>query len=228
MIRLLIITASLWVTPHGAWAATVVDRVAATVNRQAILQSDVEDEIGYERFMTGQSLREVSEEERKAALERLIDRELLRQQMRENEVKPPAEDEIKKQIDRLKAEVQNRSSDSWEAELNKYGITEDGLRKRIVLEFEQLRLVDARLRPSVQIEPVEVQKYYREQFLPKLLRSGAQQVNEAEAAPKIREILMQEKVNHLLNSWLETLRSQADVKVLAPRLAAKSESGAGQ
>ena len=215
MVYFVIILASIMSSPAPWAAATVVDRVVAVVNRQAILQSDVEDEVHYERFMAGRAPGNASPEERRIALERLIDRELLRQRMRDNEIKPPSGDEITKQINELKEDVKERSADSWETALAKYEITEDGLRKRFVQQFEQLRLVDLRLRPSVQIEPAEVEKYYKEQFLPKLLNAGEQQVNQAEAAPRIREILMQQKVNQLLNSWLDTLRSQAEVKVLA-------------
>ena len=37
-----------------------------------------------------------------------------------------------------------------------------------------------------------------------------------DAAPKIREILTQQKIDELLASWLETLRSQAQIHVLVP------------
>jgi hypothetical protein len=47
-----------------------------------------------------------------------------------------------------------------------------------------------------------------------LQRSGAQPVPFAEAAPKIREVLIQQKINEALPSWLQTLRSQAKIRVL--------------
>jgi len=213
MIRALICAAWLLFSSAGGWAGVVLDRVVAVVNRQAILQSEVQEEIRFERLIDGHVPGEASVEETRSVLNRLIDQELLREQMRNSEVKPATEDEVEKQIADLKARL-SRNAESWEATLARYGVTEAELRRRIALEFELLRLVDARLRPAVQIEPAEVENYYREQFLPKVLRSGAPQVDQAEAAPKIREILTQQKMNQMLSSWLETLRNQAQIKVL--------------
>jgi hypothetical protein len=212
--RILGVILCLWLNAPALRAAVAVDRVAATVNRQAILDSDVEDEVRCQRFMQGRPAGEITAEDERAARARLIDRELLRQQMREGEIKPSGQEEIRNEIEQLKAAVKERGFASWDSALAQYGITEDGLRKRIASEFEQLRLVDSRLRPAVQIEPAEVQRYYREQFLPKLMQSGAVLPTQAEAAPKIREILTQQKMNQLLDSWVETLRSQADIKIL--------------
>ena len=138
--------------------------------------------------------------------------------MHEGEVKPPTSDEIEKHVAELKTRL-NPTGESWNEKLSRYDISEDELRRRIALQLDQLRLVDLRLRPAVQIEPGEVRRYYQEQFLPKVLQSGAQPLDETEAAPKVREILTQQKVNQLLNSWLETLRNQAEIRILPPDLA---------
>ena len=214
MIRLLAITVCSLFIASAAWCGVIVDRVVATVNHHAILQSDVRGEVSFERLMEGAAPGTGSEDEQRATLNRLIDRELLREQMREGEVKPPTSDEIEMNVAELKTRL-NAGGESWREKLSRYGITEDELRKRIALQLDQLRLVDLRLRPAVQIEPNEVRRYYQEQFLPKVLRSGAKPLDETDAAPKVREILTQQKVNQLLNSWLETLRSQAEVRILA-------------
>ncbi|HEX3741389.1 MAG TPA: hypothetical protein VHV29_16955, partial [Terriglobales bacterium] len=75
-----------------------------------------------------------------------------------------------------------------------------------------------RFRASIQIPESEIAKYYREQLVPKLPAPNSLSV--AAATPKIREILIQEKINQLLNSWLETLRSQAHIRILSSNLAA--------
>ncbi len=196
----------------GARAGVIVDRVVATVNRQAILESDVREEVSFQRLMEGSAPGKGSEDEQRATLNRLIDRELLREQIHEGEVKPPTAQEIENHVAELKARLD--AGKSWSELLSRYGITEEELHRRIALQLEQLRLVDLRLRPAVQIEPAEVQRYYQEQFLPKVLQSGAQPLDQTEAAPKVREILTQQKMNQLLSSWLETLRSQAEIKVL--------------
>jgi hypothetical protein len=94
------------------------------------------------------------------------------------------------------------------------------------MQLDQLRLVDARLRPSIQIDAADVENYYKQQLLPELVRSGAQQVTLAEATGKIRELLTQQKMNQSLSSWLEALHSQAQIRVIVPD--ASQAQGEGQ
>ena len=72
-----------------------------------------------------------------------------------------------------------------------------------------MRFVDARLRPSIQVEPDEIAAYYRSHLSSS---AGGQPISLQEATPKIRELLTQEKMNQELNSWLESLRSQAEIR----------------
>ena len=83
-------------------AGEVLDRMMATVNGQAILQSDWEDELRYECFMSGRPLSDLTREDRRTVFERLIDQELLRGQMSASDFKPADEDEIARKIDDLK------------------------------------------------------------------------------------------------------------------------------
>src|SRR5882724_13356301 len=69
----------------SAMAGDVIDRIVATVNGHIILQSDWDDAIAYEAFIGGKPLQQLTGEDRKAALDRLVDQELLRQQMPAND-----------------------------------------------------------------------------------------------------------------------------------------------
>jgi len=210
------------------WSAgEVLDRVVAKVNDQVLLQSDLEDEVRYECFIAHRSLQEVTPGDRKAALDRLIDQELLRQQMRVGEIKSAGPEEVEKQLAEMRTyEAQNHTQESWSAALSRYHISEDSVRAHIRMQLDQLRLVDARLRPSIQIDATDVENYYKQQLLPELVRSGAQQVTLSEATGKIRELLTQQKMNQSLSSWLEALHSQAQIRVIAPN--ASQAQGEGQ
>src|SRR3954463_9957179 len=98
-IRRLLIALLLWVGLH---AGELLDRIVATVNTHVILQSDLDDEVCFEAFMSGRKPEDVTVEHRKAALDRLIDQDLLHEQMRMTDLKPVGADAIKKQIDDLK------------------------------------------------------------------------------------------------------------------------------
>lgn len=221
-----ILIALLLSVPLNLYAGELLDRIVATVNDHVILQSDWDDEVRFEALMSGRTPDDVTLEQRKAALDRLIDQDLLRDQMRMTDLKAAGVEAIKNQIDGLRNDqVREHPGQSWAMTLSQYHLTEKVIENHVAGEIEQLQLVDLRFRPSIQISSPEIEKYYREQILPKLPASDPPSLDDA--APKIKEILIQEKINQLLNSWLETLRSQAQVRILSPKGPPDSQSSLG-
>ena len=194
-------------------AGEVLDGILATVNGHVILQSDVDEELRYENLMSGHEQQGTNDDDRKKILDRLVDRELLTEQVSTTEFAPTTADEIEKQLEQVKSDYTQNIKTSWTAAIASHGFTETEIRDRIALELNQWKLIDARLRPSVQIDQTAIEDYYNRQFLPELRRSGAQPISLQEGAPKIRELLTQQKINEALASWLETLRSQAQVRI---------------
>src|SRR6185437_8011019 len=96
-------------------AGELLDRIVATVNSQVILQSDWDDEVRFEALMSDRKPDDETSEQRKAALDRLVDQDILREQMRMTDLKPASDDAIKKQIDDVKNEqLREHPGQSWE------------------------------------------------------------------------------------------------------------------
>lgn len=206
-----IIAAFVLLAPIIARSSEVLDRMAATVNGRALLQSDIDDEVRYEFFAAKRPLSETSTEDQKAALDRLIDQELLREQMHSKDFQPVATEEVSKAFETFKSDY--GASPEWTAALTHYDVTEAEIRIHIETELNQLRLIDLRLRPTVQVDADSIRSYYQQQLLPKL--PPGQHLSVQEATPTIRELLIQQKINDSLESWLESLRSQAKIKRFA-------------
>ena len=115
--------------------------------------------------------------------------------------------------DARKQYPQAASQQGWQALLAQYQLAEKDLVTHVRQQIDVLRLVDARLRPTVQIDSKSIEAYYRDQFVPKLKQAGASDVPLAEVSAKIRELLTEEKVSELLVSWLQSLRSEGQVHV---------------
>jgi peptidyl-prolyl cis-trans isomerase SurA len=193
--------------------ADVLDRIVATVNGHIILQSDWDDSVRAEAFLNARPLDQVSTTERKAALDRLIDQELLREQMRSSDFQHASAKEIDDRIQEIRKQYPDAQTDSsWAQLLTRYGITADELKQRVITEIDLARLVDARLRPSVNIDPDTIESYYNRELLPQLRQAGAKQVSLDEVTPKIKELLTQQKVNELLVAWLQNLRSSSEIQ----------------
>ena len=195
----------------------IIDRIVATVNGHIILQSDWEDALCYEAFVAGHPLDQITADERKAALDRLIDQELLREQMASSDFAHATPEEVADRIATVRNQYPGAGTDSaWQSLLFHYGLTETEFKNRVVLELDVLRLVDARLRPSVQIDSHSIESYYSQELLPQLRQKGAREVPLSEVTPKIRELLTQQKMNQLLSAWLQNLRASSEIRTEAP------------
>lgn len=212
---ILLCAAALLAAPHSR-AAEVLDRIVASVNGTIILQSDWEDALRYEALASGRPLAELSTEERKAALNRLIDRELLQEQMHSSDFQHASDQEIAQQVQAIRKQYPDGESEQgWQAALNRYRLTESELKRQVALQLDVMRLVDARLRPGVNIDSTSIESYYHQELLPQLRQSGAKEVPLAEVSPKIKELLTQQKVNQLLVAWLQNLRADSDIRTEA-------------
>ena len=195
-------------------AAEVVDRIVAVVNGNIILQSDWDEALSFEALLTNRSVAAFSEDDRRAVLDRLIDQELLRQQMNSANFPHAGDSEVSARVrEARKLYPQAVSDQAWQAVLAQYHLTEKDLLAHVRQEIELMRLVDARLRPAVQIDSKSIEAYYRDQFVPQLKQAGSREVPLSDVSAKIRELLTQKKVNELLVSWLQTLRSEGQVHI---------------
>jgi len=197
-----------------ASAGEVIDRIVATVNGHIILQSDWNDALCYEALLNARPLVKFTAEDRRAVLDRLIDQELLGEQMKSNLFPHATEEEAAKQVaDARKLYPEASTAAGWQNILGKFGLTEKALIAHVQQQIDLMRLVDAHLRPAVQIDSKSIEAYYRDTFVPQLKQSGAAEVALADVSAKIRELLTEEKVNELMVSWLQSLRSESRVSV---------------
>jgi parvulin-like peptidyl-prolyl isomerase len=198
----------------AAVAGQVIDRIVARVNGRIILQSELEESLSYEALLNGRVLAQFTADDRRAVLDRLIDQELLHEQLRSSEFQHASEAEAASQVTGARKLYPEAATDEgWQALLAKYGLREKDLVSHVRQQIDLMRLVDTRLRPAVQIDSKTIEAYYREKFVPQLKQSGASEVPLADVSAKIRELLTQEKVSELLVSWLQTLRSESDVQI---------------
>jgi len=198
----------------AARAGDVIDRIVATVNGHVILQSDWDEALCYEAVLSGRAVSLFAEEDRRAVLDRLIDQELLAEQMKSASFKHATEDEAAAEVADARKQYPAAASDQgWQSFLARYGLTEKMLIAHVQQQIDLMRLVDAHLRPTVQIDSKTIEAYYRDKFVPQLKQSGAADVPLADVSARIRELLTQEKVSELMVSWLQSLRSESKVSL---------------
>jgi hypothetical protein len=202
-------------SPVPVRAGDVIDRIVARVNGRTIFMSDWDEELCFEAFVDARPPATYTSEQRRGALDRLIDQELLRQQLRMTDALPADPETIRKKVAEIRAAHTGTETEAgWKSVLDRYGLTEAEVFRRVASQMNLMQSVDARLRPSVQIDSTSVEAYYREKFAD--AAQPGSQVALPEVAGKIKEVLTEQKLNDLLSSWLQTLRTQSEIRTLTP------------
>ena len=198
----------------AAWAGDVIDRIVAVVNGHIILQSDWDEALSYEALLDHRDVGQFTDEDRRGVLDRLIDQELLGEQMKSASFQHASESEVSDRVEEARKQYPEAATDDgWGRVLARFGLSEKDLIAHVEQQIDLMRLVDAHLRPAVQIDSKTVEAYYREEFVPQLKQSIVAAVPSTDVAAKIRELLTQQKVNELMVSWLQSLRSGSKVSV---------------
>ena len=211
-----------------SFAGELIDGIVATVNRHPILRSEWNEAVRFEAFMHQKPLAQVSESERAAALQRLIDRELLAAQMEGQTALRPAQTEVTADIAKLRQNLGVADDDAkWQALEKSYGLTEAAIATHLENEVQVMNFIDVQLRPNVRIQDAEVQAYYQSRVVPDLKQTGAKMVPLEQVASNIRELLVQQHMDEVLDAWLHNLRQQSHIQTLVPLPTANAQLSPG-
>ena len=203
----------------------VLDRVVAVVNSRAILVSELNDEMRVSILEQDNGGR--GRETPQDALQRLIERTLIRQQIREEEERSlvPTEDEVSKRLGELRKRLPvcvhaDCASDAgWNEFLAAHGLTQQRVESYLRNRIEILKFIEIRFRQGIHISPEQIEAYYRETLSPQY-PPGRPVPALNQVSARIEEILLQRQVNALFSDWLDNLRKQGDIEVLDPSLEA--------
>lgn len=211
-------------------AAFVLDRVVAVVNNHAILSSDLDDEIRLS--VLDPNLVGEGELTRPLALEQLISRSLIEQQIRQEDLQAiePSRQVVDARLNQIRKELpacvhQNCATDAgWNAFLSSHGLTADRVESYLRYRLEILSFIEERFRQGIQISQPQIDTYYHDTLLPQY-KPGESVPSLDQVAPRIQEILLEQQVTVLFDAWLTNLRAQGEVEVLDPSLESDSTPG---
>ena len=214
--------------------AITLDRAIAVVNRQVILQSDLEDEMQLSVLdpTTNGNAKDTTQQ----ALDRLISRTLIQQQIQQENIPAsvPTTAQIAARIKEIRTDLPacvraDCASDSgWNTFLARHELSPERVDKYLRTRLEILSFIELRFRQGIRITPEEVENYYRETLLPQY-PAGQAPPPLQQVPARIEEILLQQRVNALFDTWLSNLRSQGQIQVLDSTLErAAADDGASK
>ncbi len=216
----------LLLAPVTGRAGEVIDRIVVVVNDEVILESDLDVQVRYEALLNNRPLDQVTAQDRRDALSRLVDQTLILQQMRQAEIQPAPAEEVAAEVQKARRQLLAGASDqSWTAALQRYGLTQDEFAYRAGIQFKITRFLDMRFRPMVRVDRATIEEYYKEKFLPEVrAKSKKPPPPLSEVEPTIELVLVEQQIDQLLVAWLATLRNQGDIR-LHPSLRPPSQQG---
>jgi hypothetical protein len=204
----------------------VRERISAVVNNSPIFQSDWELALRCEALMDDRAPDSFSEAEKQQVFSRLVDQQLIQQQMKEYPAVPVTDAELQTRLSEIRKQVPQAQTDAgWQQLLDRDGLTQADVLDRVRRQIEILRFLDLRLRPLVRVDFRSVTQYYRDQYLPELRRRGAKDVPIAEVSDKIREILTQQRLDEQIQAWMQSLREGSEIRLIdnVPATTSKAE-----
>ena len=200
--------------PKPGFGADTIDRVVATVNGHILLLSEWDSAARREALLDHKPLESLTDASRRETLNRMIDQEVMRSEMENSSAPQCTPQEVAARLREIREQYPGATNDAaWNSILGHYGVTAQELEAAIAMELNGLRLLDFRLRSSAQPDARQIERYYRDTYQPAMRGKHAQPASLADVTPQIREILTQQKLNDLTATWLQELRTQADIRL---------------
>ena len=188
----------------------VIDRVAVTVDRMVITESDIVQQMRIAAFLNNAPLA-VTAENKRAVARQMVEQVLVRREMEISRYPAPEIAETEAVVANLKAE-RFPNDDSYHRSLSDYGLDEADLRESLLLQLTVLRFIEFRFRPGITLSDEEVRAYYDSQVEPESNAQNGEAPTLEDTRAQIVEILIQRRVSAALNVWLQQAARQAKVR----------------
>ena len=199
-----LLLSAFWILP-----AEIIDRIAISVGNQIITESQIDEEIRLTAFLNQEKL-DLDIAERKKAAGRLIEQTLVRREMEFSHYPLPPLSDAARSLETLKTRYKTEAE--YQQELDAYGITEEGLKRRLWWQATFLRFIDYRFRPGIQIPDADVQASYQQQ-LDKWKQDGIQPLPSLEdVRASIEQNLTEQRIDQELDRWLADTRTQVAIR----------------
>ena len=180
-----------------------VDRLAVSIERSAIMESEILDHLRVAAFLEGKPL-DVTPRARRAAAGQLIELELIHREMELSRYTPPGT-EIAVPLLKKFREEHYPDEAKYQAALAANNLREADLLRNLLLQVTITRFINYRFKPGVRVLESEIEEYYRTSFVPgwESVKSPVPVPPLEEARAEIEATLTDQKVDQAMDDWLK-------------------------
>lgn len=184
----------------------VVDRIAARVENDVILLSDIRALSRYQQLLDGKP------ETKALVLDRLIDQWIVRTEADVSRFPHPSDADIERSLERLRASFV--SPEEYEARKKQSGLSDSEVRGMAASQLYLSNYLDSRFRAAVQIDAKAVEDFYRNSVVPRAAARGQEPPSLDAARDSIQEALVQRGINEQADLWLKESRARLHIEKL--------------
>jgi hypothetical protein len=196
--------AALWATVLPA--QEIVDRVAARIENDIILLSDVRVLARYQELVDGKS------ESDPQILDRLVDQWIVRNEAETARFPHPSEADVNRGVERVQKSFP--SPQEYESKKKQIGLTDGDIRAMVAAQLYLSNYLDSRFRPSVRVEPKDVEEFYEKAVLTRAQARGQTPPTLEVSRDYIRDALVQRGIDEQAERWLNESRGRIHVEKL--------------
>jgi hypothetical protein len=188
--------------------AAEIDRLLVAVNGRTITEGDLDlarnlNAIVFYGKSSGPSSREDE-------IGRLIDLELMRQELKNFSMAQEDEGKVETQLQSLRDAYAEKGG--LPSLLKRLGLQESELIDYLKLESSILKFVSFRFRPFATVSEQEIKNYYETRLTPQLQKARVDLPQLGQISGRIEEILREEKVNTLLEQWIKEIKRNSRIE----------------
>jgi len=204
LIRGMFLAAAVAATSVWLPAQEVVDRIAARVENDVILLSDVRALSRYQQLLDGKSETDTQ------ILDRLVDQWIVRTEADVSHSPRPSEADIDHGLSRVRESF--GSEEEYEAKRKQAGLREQEVRAMVASQLYLSNYLDSRFRPAVQVDPKEIEDFYQTAVVARAKARGQEPPALDAARDSIQEALIQNGINQQAELWLKESRLRLHVE----------------
>ncbi len=183
-----------------------LDRIAVTVGRHVITESDILLDLRISAFLDGKTPDLSGAQKRKAA-DRLVDQYLMLEDAAVTRAPLPYEAEVTSLMKPIRARYASESE--YQAALARAGISEDQLKTHLLGGMRMMRYTDLRFRPEVQISDQDLRGAFA--ALAAKQPSGSPAPNFEASRDQLEELLTNQRVGEAMDQWLAMTRLETQI-----------------
>jgi hypothetical protein len=190
-------------------AAQTIDGVAARIEDDIIMESEVHELASFQQLVDGES------KPRMELIRELADQWIVRGEAVTAKYPQPT----REQIDLAYQEFvkQFGSPEEFQKRRAAVGLSDAAVRRVLAQQFYLAHFINYRFRAAAQVDDKQVEAYYNDEFAPQLKAKGQPVPPLEEVDDTIREVLIQRAITERAAKWLDDTRQRLKIDVSPQR-----------